>query len=290
MNEPQNKIDMNNSIYPCIWCNDNAAEVARFYVSVFPDTKITEENPIVVRLEMNGQKVMLLNGGDHFKPNPSISLIYMTTSEREVKHIYARLMETGMALMPLDKYPFSPMYGWVEDQFGVSWQLYTGKTEDIIQKVVPTLMFVEKNNGKAAEAVDFYTSLFPHSKPRGMLKYSGEEGETTGNIQHGEFLINDYLLMIMDSSYPHAFNFTEGVSLVVECNRQDEIDSYWTNLISGGGEESMCGWLKDRYGVSWQIVPSEIDQLLAKSPRVMEEVMKMKKLDIGRLQQAAEQN
>jgi predicted 3-demethylubiquinone-9 3-methyltransferase (glyoxalase superfamily) len=96
--------------------------------------------------------------------------------------------------------------------------------------------------------------------------------------------------MIMDSSWPHAFNFTEGVSLVVECDSQQEIDSYWSGLISGGGEESMCGWLKDRYGVRWQIVTSTIDKLIARSPRVMEEMMKMRKLDIRRLQQAAEQD
>lgn len=280
---------MNNAIYPCVWCNNNAAELAEFYVSVFPDTKIIDENPVVVRLEMSGQRLMLLNGSDLFRPNPSISLMYLTSLESEVEQIYAKLIETGTALMPLDQYPFSPMYGWVEDQFGVSWQLYTGK-EDIIQKIVPTLMFVNHNNGKAAEAVDFYTSLFPDAESRGLLRYSGEEGETTGNIQHGEFLINHYLLMIMDSSWPHAFNFTEGVSLVVECDSQQEIDSYWSGLISGGGEESMCGWLKDRYGVRWQIVPSTIDKLIARSPRVMEEMMKMRKLDIRRLQQAAEQD
>jgi predicted 3-demethylubiquinone-9 3-methyltransferase (glyoxalase superfamily) len=280
---------MNNAIYPCVWCNNNAAELAEFYVSVFPDTKIIDENPVVVRLEMSGQRLMLLNGSDLFRPNPSISLMYLTSLESEVEQIYAKLIETGTALMPLDQYPFSPMYGWVEDQFGVSWQLYTGK-EDIIQKIVPTLMFVNHNNGKAAEAVDFYTSLFPDAESRGLLRYSGEEGETTGNIQHGEFLINHYLLRIMDSSWPHAFNFTEGVSLVVECDSQQEIDSYWSGLISGGGEESMCGWLKDRYGVRWQIVTSTIDKLIARSPRVMEEMMKMRKLDIRRLQQAAEQD
>ena len=280
---------MNNTIYPCVWCNNNAAELAEFYVSVFPDTKIIDENPVVVRLEMSGQRLMLLNGSDLFRPNPSISLMYLTSLESEVEQIYAKLIETGTALMPLDQYPFSPMYGWVEDQFGVSWQLYTGK-EDIIQKIVPTLMFVNHNNGKAAEAVDFYTSLFPDAESRGLLRYSGEEGETTGNIQHGEFLINHYLLRIMDSSWPHAFNFTEGVSLVVECDSQQEIDSYWSGLISGGGEESMCGWLKDRYGVRWQIVTSTIDKLIARSPRVMEEMMKMRKLDIRRLQQAAEQD
>jgi len=261
--------------------------MADFYVSVFPGARITDENPVVVMIEISGQRLMLLNGGDMFRPNPSISLMYLTTSQAEVENIYSRLIENGKALMPLDEYPFSPKYGWVEDRYGVSWQLYTGREEHIIQKLVPTLMFTGKNNGKAEEAVGFYTSLFPGSQPRGIMRYTGTEGEVAGNIQHGEFIINDYLLMIMDSSFPHAFSFTEGVSLVVLCDSQEEIDRYWSSLISGGGEESMCGWLKDRYGVSWQIVPSMLDTLMARSPRVMEELLKMKKLVIRKLTEAA---
>ncbi|MCU0458388.1 MAG: VOC family protein [Bacteroidales bacterium] len=277
---------MNNSIYPSVWCNNNAREAAGFYVSVFPETKITDENPVVVIVEISGQKLMLLNGGDMFRPNPSISLMYLTTSGSEVEDIYSKLQEGGKALMPLGEYPFSKNYGWVEDRFGVSWQLYTGQEEHILQKLVPTLMFTGKNNGKAEEAVGFYTSVLPDSRPRGMLRYSGAEGEAAGNIQHGEFTIRDYLLMIMDSSMSGDFNFTEGVSLVVECDTQADIDRFWTVLTSGGGEESMCGWLKDRFGVSWQIIPTLLPALMARSARVTEEMLKMKKLDIRILTEA----
>ena len=121
-----------------------------------------------------------------------------------------------------------------------------------------------------------------------MSKYTGEEGETPGNVQHGQFMVNDYLIMIMDSSYPHSFNFNEGVSLVVECGTQEEIDTYWERLSSEGGEEGMCGWLKDKYGVSWQIVPATIDKLMRRSPKVLEVMMNMKKLDIQQLREAAE--
>jgi len=278
---------MNNSIYPSVWCNNNAREMADFYLSVFPETRITDENPVVVLLEMHGQKLMLLNGGDMFRPNPSISLMYLTSSQSVVEEIYTKLIEDGKALMPLDKYPFSPKYGWVEDRYGVSWQLYSGQEEHITRKLVPTLMFSGRNNGKAEEAVGFYSSVLPDSRPRGMQRYTGAEGEVAGNIQHGEFMIRDYLLMIMDSSLPHDFSFTEGVSLVVECDTQAEIDRYWTALTSAGGEESMCGWLKDRYGVSWQIVPTVLPALMARSPRVTEELLKMKKLDIRKLTEAA---
>ncbi|MDX9903420.1 MAG: VOC family protein [Bacteroidales bacterium] len=278
---------MNNSIYPSVWFNNNAREAAEFYLSVFPKAKIADENPVVVIMEVSGQKLMLLNGGDMFRPNPSISLMYLTSSQSEVEEIYSQLIEDGKSLMQLDKYPFSPKYGWVEDRYGVSWQLYCGQEEHIIQKLVPTLMFSGRNNGKAEEAVGFYSSVLPDSKPRGMLRYTGAEGEVAGNIQHGEFMIRDYLLMIMDSSLSDDFSFTEGVSLVVECDTQAEIDKYWTALTSAGGEESMCGWLKDRYGVSWQIVPTVLPALMAMSRRVTEELLKMKKLDIRKLTEAA---
>ncbi len=278
---------MNNSIYPSLWYDNNAREAAEFYASVFPETKITDENPVVVMLEMNGQRLMLLNGGDMFRPNPSISLMYLTTSQSEVEDICSKLIVGGKVLMPLGEYPFSRKYGWVEDRYGVSWQLYTGQEEHIIQRLVPTLMFTGSNNGKAEEAVGFYTSVLPDSQPRGMLRYTGAEGEVAGNIQHGEFMIREYLLMIMDSSLSHDYNFTEGVSLVVECDTQAEIDRFWTAQTSGGGEESMCGWLKDRFGVSWQIIPTVLPALMAGSPRVTEELLKMKKLDIRKLMEAA---
>ena len=278
---------MEKLIYPCIWCNDNAIEMANFYISAFPNTEIVDQNNWVVVLKKKNQRIMLLNGGDMFKPNPSISLMYLSHSEQEIESIYNKINVDGKVLMPLDSYPFSSKYVWIEDRFGVSWQLITSAPDDIVQDVVPTLMFIGENNGKAEEAIDFYTSLFFNSSKRGVLRYTGSEGEKSGNIQHAEFIINNYLLMIMDSSYPHAFEFSEGISLVVECLNQEEIDYYWNKLTSDGGQESMCGWLKDRYGVNWQITPVIMKDLLQKSPKVMEVMMTMKKLEIVPLMEAA---
>ena len=279
---------MNKSMYPCIWCNHSARVMADFYVSAFPNAQVVDENQAVVVITINDQRIMLLNGGDMFNPTPTISLMYLSTDEAEVEEIYRKLSDGGKNLMPLEKYAFSKKYAWVEDRFGMTWQLYTGEEKDIIQKVVPTLMFVDTNNGRAEEAVDFYMSIFPGSGQKRLSKYTGEEGETPGNVQHGQFMVNDYLIMIMDSSYPHSFNFNEGVSLVVECGTQEEIDTYWKRLSSEGGEEGMCGWLKDKYGVSWQIVPATIDKLMRRSPKVLEAMMNMKKLDIQQLREAAE--
>ena len=177
---------MNNSIYPCIWCNNNAREMADFYCNTFPETKISDENPVVVMLEMFGQKLMLLNGGDIFKPNPSISLMFLTMSESEVEEIWNKLIAEGESMMPLDAYPFSPKYGWVQDKYGVSWQLYTaGDQNHIIQKIVPTLMFTGTQNGRATEAAQFYTSLFPNSAMRGIMRPKAENPKpacSTGNF------------------------------------------------------------------------------------------------------------
>lgn len=275
---------MNKNIYPSVWCNNNAREVADFYISVFPETKIVEENPIVVMITIAGNKIMLLNGGDVFQPTPAFSLMYLSTSSQEVEAIYNKLADGGKPLMPLDSYPFSEKYGWTDDKYGVSWQLYTGKEEDIRQKIVPTLMFIGDNNGKAKEAANLYTSIFPNSSIAGMLQYTGDEGEVKGNIMHGEFIINDYLIGIMDSSLHHQFTFTEGMSLVVNCKDQNEIDLYWNALTANGGAESMCGWLKDTYGLSWQIVPEKISELLQKSPAVQEALLQMKKINIAALE------
>jgi len=279
---------MDKLIYPCIWCNNNAREIAEKYLSVFPESAIVDENQWVVVITIHGQRIMLLNGGNMFRPNPSLSMMYLSSKASETEAVYTALIDGGRELMPLDSYPFSSKYAWIEDRFGVSWQLYTGKESDIIQRIVPTLMFVGEHNGKAEKAIDFYTSVFPDSEKRGILRYTGDEGETAGNVQHAEFKINGYLLMIMDSSYPHGFGFTDGMSLVVECHTQQEVDHYWEKLTADGGEESMCGWLRDKYGVSWQITPIVMKELLPKSPRVMEVMMTMRKLDIRRLQEAAE--
>lgn len=268
---------MNNKIYPCIWCDNNAIEVAGFYQNTFPDTKITAQNPVVVMLEMSNQNLMLLNGGDKYQPNPAISFMYMTPDSDLIDHLWAKLSSDGFALMPKDKYDWSDNYGWVQDKYGVSWQLYFGPEEYCSQTIVPTLMFTQDMNGKAEEAAAFYRSVFPDSEERGMQK------RENGEVEHGEFKILNYLLMMMDGGNAHNFSFSEGFSLVVNCKDQMEIDNYWNALTSNGGEESKCGWLKDQYGVSWQIIPENLGNLMTQNPAAGEALMKMKKIEIEKL-------
>lgn len=276
---------MNNSIYPCIWFDGKAKEAATFYCSVFADASIVADNPIVTMLKIGEQNFMLLNGGAMFTINPSISFFVTCKTADEVDACWEKLIDNGKILMPLNKYPWSEKYGWVQDKFGVNWQICFGLVKEVRQKITPSLMFTQQQNGRAEEAINFYTSVFPNSTISSVAKYEEGEGDTVGNVKHAQFFINNFGLMAMDSSFAHEFSFNEATSIVVNCETQEEIDFYWNNLTKDG-EESMCGWLKDKFGVSWQIVPSILGKLMSdpiKGQRVMQAFLKMKKFDIATL-------
>lgn len=285
---------MNNDIFPCLWYDGDAKESADFYCKVF-DGKITADTPVVMNIEIFGQKLMLLNGGPHFTKNASVSFMVICETEAEVQKYWDQLLDGGMALMPLDSYSWSKKYGWVKDKYGVSWQIFLGEKASE-QKVIPTLMFIHENNGKAMEAMQLYTSIFPNGKIGNILKYGeGGEGhpipEPAENIQHAHFEIDGYDFFCMDNSYDHPFDFNEGISMVVMTDDQEQTDQYWNSLTSNGGRESMCGWLKDPYGFSWQIVPKRLIQLMSdpdqeKAQKVVQAMMKMQKISIADLENA----
>ena len=278
---------MNNNIYPCIWFNKNGSEAARFYCNTFPDTTIIGDNGLVQMLNINGQRLMFLSAGPEFTPNPSISFLIANEDENETIKLYNKLAENGVPLMPLDSYPFSKKYGWVRDQFGITWQLYTGAKGNTDQYFTPTLMFVGTQNGRAKEAIAFYTRLFPGSATEGILEYDGKE-DVKGNVQHAQFHLSGYTMACMDSSIEHTFNFTEGISIVVIVDGQAQVDYYWDAMTVNGGQESMCGWLKDKFGVSWQIVPKQLLNVMASADREKAKaannaLMKMKKIIVADL-------
>jgi predicted 3-demethylubiquinone-9 3-methyltransferase (glyoxalase superfamily) len=280
---------MKNSIYSCLGISGKIAEASDFYIQTFGEGKISQTTPFVIQIELSGQKFMLLNEGPSSSPNPSISFMVVSESPEETEKYWNKLIDQGKALMPLDSYDWSPKYGWVQDKYGVSWQLFTGSKADTPQKFSPTLMFTGSNAGKASEAINLYTNLFPHSGIGGILKYSKEDGENPDFVKHAQFKIKDTTVMAMDSSAAHAFTFNDAVSLVVECDTQDEIDKYWSELTGNGGQEVACGWLTDRYGISWQIIPKDIVKWVTdpeRSGRVMNVMMKMKKLVIADLENA----
>ncbi len=277
---------MRNSIYPCLWFNGNAKDAMQFYCDVFPESKIVTDTPMVVNAELCGQLFMGLNGGPMFTPNASISFMVICETTEETDNCWHKLAEGGTVLMPLDKYEWSERYGWVQDKFGISWQIYKGDISEVGQKIVPTLMFAQEQQGKAKQAIHFYIDLFKQSSLAGIMEYGF--GPTEGQVQHAQFTLNNYVVMAMDSGVPQTFSFTEGISLVFECETQDEIDYYW-NGFTKQGEESKCGWCKDQFGVSWQIIPKVLSTLMSnpeRAQRVMQQILKMNKLDIATLENA----
>ncbi|PZX56765.1 VOC family protein [Algoriphagus chordae] len=277
---------LNKPIYPCLWFDGNAKEAAEFYCTVFSDSKLVDETPMVVTFMSAGQKFMCLNAGPAFKFTPAISFYTIVRNEAEIQDVWDRLIENGRALMPLDSYPWSKKYGWVQDKFGLTWQLTIDKHEMPEQRFVPALMFSGTNFGKAEEAINFYGNIFENSGIKLVSRYGADDSNgQEGKINHAQFELNGQVFAAMDSAIVHEFDFNEAVSFVVECVDQAQIDYFWERL-TAGGKESQCGWLKDKYGVSWQIVPEILSELMAdpdRSVRVVQAFMKMKKFDIEKL-------
>ncbi len=281
---------MKNKIYPCLWFEGQAKQAADFYCSIFSNSKITADTPIVVTWEINGHKIMGLNGGPMFKINPSISFFVTFAAAKEVEEKYNKLMDGGQVMMALDKYPWAEKYAWVKDKFGMTWQLMLATEQNIAGRFLPSMLFTSKQFGRAEEALKFYTSVFPDSSSILELKYPDGD-ENAGKMMYSEFNINKLEVIAMDGPGPHEFIFNEAFSFVVDCNDQAETDNYWNKLTADGGEESMCGWLKDKFGISWQIVPRRLIELMnesnhEKAGRVMQAMMKMKKIVIADLENA----
>jgi predicted 3-demethylubiquinone-9 3-methyltransferase (glyoxalase superfamily) len=295
-------------IVPCIWLDNQAEEAAEFYTNLFNGGKIGRvlryseagqeihgQKPgsaMTAELEIEGFQFMLLNGGPIFKPNPSISFIVRCAEKDEINRLWEKLSDGGEALMPLQKYPFSELYGWVSDKYGVSWQLMldTDRTE---QKISPSLLFVGKVCGKAEEAINFYVSVFKKFKVGDIARYpAGMEPDKEGSVMYSDFILEGQSFSAMDSAREHKFGFSEGISLIVNCGTQEEIDYYWEKL-TAVRESEQCGWLKDKYGVSWQITPPVLDDMIENhqsenAKRAMNAMLKMKKLDIAELKRAYE--
>jgi predicted 3-demethylubiquinone-9 3-methyltransferase (glyoxalase superfamily) len=292
-------------ITPFLWFDANAEEAVKFYTSVFKNAKIkittrySEESAkasgrpkvsvMTIAFDFYGYPFTAINGGPVFKLNPSVSFFVYGKTEAEVEELWKKLSEGGKILMALDKYPFSEKYGWLEDKFGVSWQIMIS-TGEIEQKIIPSLMFT-KNSGKAEEVINFYTSVFRNAKPGNFFRFEdGQAPDKDSKIAYADFTLEGQKFAAMDGGQMHDFSFNEATSFVVNCEDQKELDYYW-NKLSANPQSEICGWLKDKYGLSWQVVPSKLGELLSnkepgKSQRVMQKVLQMKKLNIAELENA----
>jgi len=290
-------------ITPHLWFDNNAEEAAKFYTSIFKNSRIKNVTTLhntpsgtveIFTIELLGQEFTLISAGPLFKFNPSVSFLVACSTKEEVDALWKKLSEGGTALMKLDEYPFSEMYGWVQDKYGFSWQVMFMGNHKIKQRIIPTLMFVGKQCGKAEEAINFYASVFGSARVGDILRYSskGEEPDMGGTVKHGSFTLEGQEFAAMDSARGHNFAFNEAISFMVHCETQKEIDYYWGKLSADRNAEQ-CDWLKDKYGLSWQIVPNLMDEMLndkdtKKIARVTEAFLQMKKLDIAKLKKAYE--
>lgn len=285
-------------ITPHLWFDKEAKEATALYVSLFNDSNIENVTTItgtpsgdsdIVSFKLSGQDFMAISAGPYFKLNPSISMFVVFDNETEIEAVWNKLIDEGKALMPYQTYPWAHKYGWLQDKYGLTWQLSWSDHHMMSQKITPLLMFTKDVAGKAQEAVDTYTKIFPNSKVDMMVPYAKGEGDKEGYIKHSRFTLNGVNFMAMDSSHTHEFTFNEAISFIVHCDTQEEIDYYWEKL-SAVPEAEQCGWLKDKFGVSWQIVPTIMKKMMGsedkeKTARVTQAFLKMKKFDIATLEQ-----
>ncbi|OHD23267.1 MAG: hypothetical protein A2Y38_24350 [Spirochaetes bacterium GWB1_59_5] len=288
-------------IVPHLWYDKEAGEAAELYTSLFPGSSILSRSTIgdtpsgtveLLTIELAGQRFMLMSGGPFFTFTPAISFLVACDTNEEVDRLYAGL-RGGAELMPLGTYPFSERYAWIEDRFGLSWQIMRMGDIPYEQKITPTLMFVGEHCGRAEDAMKLYTGLVAGSKLGPTMRYGSDEApDAAGTVKHGAFSLAGQSFAAMDSAYEHAFTFNEAISLMLYCDTQAELDRYW-NALSAQPEAEQCGWLKDRYGVSWQIVPTAMDTMMTSGDgdamaRVTQAFLKMKKFDIAELTRAFE--
>ncbi|WP_144794305.1 VOC family protein [Microbacterium paludicola] len=297
---------MSQKIVPNIWFDKNADEAGDFYAGLLPHTTaaVAATYPetvadwqaefagktLTVDLDVDGYRLTLINAGPEFRPNPSVSFMLdfdptrfgddRDAARESLDAVWAGLSDGGRVRMELDEYSFSPRYGWVEDRYGVNWQLVLANPEgDTRPFLIPHLSFTRDVDGKAREAADFYTSLFPDSEVGYIALHSSQAVHARpGTVMFGELRLADQWFSMMDAGPDHDFAFDSGVSLEVRVADQEELDRYWDALTTDP-EAEVCGWLVDRYGLSWQIVPENMGELMAR-PGAYEKMMKMKKLII----------
>lgn len=293
----------NQKIIPHLWFDKEALEAANFYTSLFPNSKVDFKTVIkdtpsgdcdLVGFQLSGYKFMAISAGPLFLFNPSISFMLNFDPSQNIDAgenldtLWEKLSEGGKILMPLQQYPFSPRYGWIQDKYGISWQLIlTNPTGEKRPFIIPIFLFVDRVCGKAEEAIHFYCSIFNNTKQGVLVHYpKGMEPNQENFLMFADFMLQNQWFAAMDSAHNHSFGFNEAISFQVNCKDQAEIDHYWEKL-SAVPESEQCGWLKDKFGISWQVVPEDIRALMDKNPaQTTPAMLKMKKIIIKDLEAA----
>lgn len=288
-------------ITPNLWFDGNAREAVEFYVATFPQGEITGSSSyphegladfqknlagkdLTIDFTLKGYAFTAINAGPEFTFNPSVSfMLNFDPSEdpdaaANLDELWFKLADGGTVLMELGKYPYSKRYGWVQDRYGLSWQLMlTNPGGEPRPFIVPSLMFGAERVNRAEEAIGYYTSIFDDSHVGTLARYAGPAGPANaGSLMFADFTLADQWFAAMDAGGEQDFTFNEAVSFSVVCRDQAEMDYFWERL-SHVPESEQCGWCKDQFGVSWQIVPADMATYMAK-PGAFAKLMEMKKI------------
>ena len=296
------------TIVPHIWCDRNAVEAAEFYARLFPrttwsiDSRYPHEGlldfqkefaglPLTVGLSIDGFPMVLINAGSEFRPNLSISFMLnfdplffdddAVAARGALDALWEGLTDGGVVRMEKGEYPFSAHYGWVEDRYGVNWQLMlTNPAGDPRPFICPALMFGGPAQNMCELAVSHYLDVFPNSGWGNRVTYPAPTGPATeASLMFSDFTLAGQWFVAMDSGVEQEESFTCGVSFEVSCADQAEIDHFWEAL-SAQPEAEQCGWLADQAGVSWQIVPQNMGELMER-PHAFDTMLRMKKIVIA---------
>lgn len=287
-------------IVPHLWFEKDVVEAVQWYVSLFEDSAVKGVQRItgtpsgdvnIVDFRLANLDFQAINGGPYFKFNSSISFMVSCQTAEEVDRLHAALVVGGSELMELGEYPFSKRYAWVADRNGLNWQLMLVDHVDGKNKIRPSLLFGGDACGKAEDAMAFYQSVLPGAAIGFVNHYApGEAMDPRARINYGELDAGGIQMVMMDHGMGGEDAFNEAVSLIVLCDDQQEIDGYWRKL-SHVPEAEQCGWLKDQFGVSWQVVPANMGELMSggseeEIARVTAAMLGMKKIDIQALKDA----
>ncbi len=287
-------------IVPHLWYDREAVEAANWYVSLFEDSRILNVTKLYdtpsgdvdqLDFQLAGLRFSAISAGPYFKLNPSITLMVACDTKEEVDRLYGALSDGGTELMPLGEYPFSKWYAWIEDKYGLGWQLMLAEGSREQQKIRPCLLFSDMVCGQAEEAAEYYATVFKDARKGFINRYgAGEAMDHRAKINYGELNIFETQLIVMDHGFGGDFTFNEAFSFMVLCDDQEEIDYYWDQL-SHVPEAEQCGWVKDQFGLSWQIVPAKMDEILFHGStdevrRVTKAFLQMKKFDLAALEKA----
>lgn len=286
------------TLIPHLWYDKEALEAARFYTSVFPESQLDwtyhlSDTPSgdaqLVQFRLVNMTLAAISAGPYFHLNESMSLMVQVSKKEEVDRLYQSLSQNGKVLMPLGEYPFNAYYVWFEDQYGLSWQLLYNPEQTVSHHLEICLLFSKDQVGSAEDFLQKYVSLLPGAELGQRSYYAqGEASLPQAKLNYGELVLPNQKLIVMDHGYGGENGFNEAFSLMIYVNSPEEMAAYY-DAFSSVKEAEQCGWVKDEFGISWQIVPQKLmeaygnpaqaDRLKAVNAAILE----MKRLDYQRI-------